>query len=60
MSLRERSARSNLIPNFKKATAVAMRKWLQSIRADLDKAKDVPDATKNIIDKDQVVSNGRN
>jgi len=29
---------------------------IQSIRTDLDKAKDVPDATKNVIDKDQVVS----
>jgi hypothetical protein len=29
---------------------------IQSIRADLDKAKDVPDTTRNLIDKDQVVS----
>jgi hypothetical protein len=28
----------------------------QSIRADLDQAKDVPDTTKNLIDKDPVVS----
>lgn len=28
----------------------------QSIQADLDQAKDIPDATKNLIDKDQVVS----
>lgn len=32
----------------------------QSIRADLDQAKDVPDATKTLIDKDQVVAKWEN
>ena len=44
-----------LDPNFKKDLP-SDAQTVQSIQADLDKAKDVPDATKNIIDKDQVVS----
>ena len=44
-----------LDPNFKKDLRSDVQ-TIQSIQADLDKAKDVPDATKNLVDKDQVVS----
>ena len=44
-----------LDPNFKKDLP-SDAQTIQSIQADLDKANDVPDATKNLIDKDQVVS----
>jgi hypothetical protein len=44
-----------LDPNSKKAMP-SDAQTIQSIRADLDKAKDVPEATKNVIDRDQVVS----
>jgi hypothetical protein len=44
-----------LDPNFKKDLP-SDAQTIQTIRADLDKAKDVPDATKNVIDKDQVAS----
>ena len=41
--------------NFKKDLP-SDAQTIQSIQVDLDKAKDVPDATKNVIDKDQVVN----
>jgi len=44
-----------LDPNFKKEQP-SDTQAVQSIRADLDQAKDVPEATKNLIDKDQVVN----
>jgi hypothetical protein len=44
-----------LDPNFKKDLP-SDAQTIQSIQADLDKAKDVPDANKNLVDKDQVVS----
>jgi hypothetical protein len=43
------------LANFKKEQP-SDAQAIQSIRADLDKAKDVPDTTRNLIDKDQVVS----
>jgi hypothetical protein len=45
----------NLDPNFKKGQP-SDAQAIQSSRADLDQAKDVPEAAKNLIDKDQVVS----
>ncbi len=44
-----------LDPNFKKEQP-SDAQTIQSIRADLDKAKDVPESTKDVIDRDQVVS----
>jgi hypothetical protein len=44
-----------LDPNFKKEQP-SDAQTIQSIEANLEKAKDVPDAIKNVIDKDQVVS----
>ena len=44
-----------LEPNFKKDLPPDTQA-VQSIRADLDQAKDVPEATRNLIDKDQVVT----
>jgi hypothetical protein len=44
-----------LDPNFKKEQP-SDAQTIQSIRADLDKAKDVPESIKDVIDRDQVVS----
>ena len=44
-----------LDPNFRKDQP-SDPQAIQSVQVDLDKAKDVPDAIKNVIDKNQVVS----
>lgn len=45
----------SLDPNFRKDQP-SDPQAIQSVQVDLDKAKDVPDAIKNVIDKNQVVS----